>query len=52
LFAVGLLNRSVDANWFEAVGTWVGAGVTLIAVIAAAIVFVSEGVARRPRGTT
>jgi hypothetical protein len=25
-FAVGLLKRSVDANWFEAVGTWVGAG--------------------------
>jgi hypothetical protein len=25
-FAVGLLNRSVDANWFEAVGTWVDAG--------------------------
>jgi hypothetical protein len=47
LFAVGLLNRSVGANWFEAVGTRVGARVTLIAVTAAAIVFVSEGVARR-----
>jgi hypothetical protein len=32
-FAVGLLDRSVDASWLEAVGTWVGAGIILIAVI-------------------
>jgi hypothetical protein len=38
-YAVRLLNRSVDAAWFEAVGTWVGVGVTAAAVIFAGIVF-------------
>ena len=46
-FTVGLLDRSVDSGWLEAVGTWVGAGVTLIAVIVAGIVFLSVEFARR-----
>jgi hypothetical protein len=46
-FAVGLLDRSVDGSWLEAVGTWVGAGITLIAVILAGIAFFSEEFARR-----
>jgi hypothetical protein len=46
-FPVGLLKRSVDASWFEAVGTWVGAGITAIAVIVAGIVFFSEEYMRR-----
>jgi hypothetical protein len=45
-FAVGLLDRSVDASWLEAVGTWVGAGIILIAVILVGIAFFSE--ASRP----
>ena len=46
-FAVGLLDRSVDASWLEAVGTWVGAGIILIAVILVGIAFFSEEFARR-----
>jgi hypothetical protein len=46
-FPHGLLKRSVDATWIEAVGTWVGAGVTTIAVIFASIAFFSEELARR-----
>lgn len=46
-FSVGLMKRSVDATWFEAVGTWVGAGVTAIAVILAALAFFSEEFTRR-----
>jgi hypothetical protein len=45
--ATGLLSRSVDAGWLEAVGTWVGAGITLIAVIVAALAFFSEEYTRR-----
>jgi hypothetical protein len=46
-FAVGLRQRLVNPVWLEAVGTWVGAGVTLLAVILAGIVFFSEDFARR-----
>ena len=46
-FTVGLSRREVDPAWLEAVGTWFGAGVTLIAVILAAIVFFSEEFTRR-----
>jgi hypothetical protein len=46
-FAVGLRQRHADPVWLEAVGTWVGAGVTLLAVILAGIVFFSEDYARR-----
>ena len=41
-FTVGLSCRKVDAAWLEAVGTWFGAGVTLIAVILATIAFFSK----------
>jgi hypothetical protein len=44
-FAVGLYQRAGDPAWLEAIGTWVGAGVTLLAVILAGIV--SEEFARR-----
>jgi hypothetical protein len=47
-FPVGLLNRSVDPIWFEAVGTWVGALATVVAVIlGAGLVFFSEEFTRR-----
>jgi hypothetical protein len=46
-FAVGLWKRTSDPAWLEAVGTWVGAGVTMLAVILAVIVFFSEDFARR-----
>jgi hypothetical protein len=46
-FAVGLRQRHADPVWLEAVGTWVGAGVTPLAVILAGIVFFSEDYARR-----
>jgi hypothetical protein len=46
-FAVGLREKLGDSGWLEAVGTWVGAGVTLLAVILAGIVFFSEEYARR-----
>jgi hypothetical protein len=46
-FPLGLLKRSVDSGWFEAVGTWVSAGITFIAVILAGIVFFSEEYTRR-----
>jgi hypothetical protein len=46
-FAVGSRQRLSDPVWLEAVGTWVGAGVTLLAVILAGIVFFSEDYARR-----
>jgi hypothetical protein len=45
-FAVALRQRLVNPVWLEAVGTWVGAGVTLLAVILAGIVFFSEDYAR------
>lgn len=44
---VPLLKRPVDPVWLEAVGTWVGAGVTLLAVILGAIAYFSEEFARR-----
>jgi hypothetical protein len=46
-FAVGLREKLGDSGWLEAVGTWVGAGVTLLAVILGAIAFFSEEFARR-----
>lgn len=46
-FTVGLLQRSADATWLEAVGTWAGAGITAIAVVLAGIVFFSEEFTRR-----
>jgi hypothetical protein len=47
-FTVGALSgRRVDAPWLEAVGTWFGAGITLLAVILAGIVFLSEEFTRR-----
>jgi hypothetical protein len=46
-FAVGLRKHASDPAWLEAIGTWVGAGVTLLAVILAGIVFFSEEYARR-----
>jgi hypothetical protein len=46
-FAVSLWKRTSDPAWLEAVGTWVGAGVTMLAVILAVIVFFSEDFARR-----
>jgi hypothetical protein len=46
-FAVALRQRFVDPGWLEAVGTWVGAGVTLLAVILGAIAYFSEEFARR-----
>jgi hypothetical protein len=47
-FAVGLLSRrKVDAAWLEAVGTWFGGGITLLAVTLAGIVFLSEEFTRR-----
>jgi hypothetical protein len=45
--AVGLRERAGDPAWLEAIGTWVGAGVTLLAVILAGIAFFSEEFARR-----
>jgi hypothetical protein len=49
-FAVGLRQKLGDSGWLEAVGTWVGAGVTMLAVILAGIVFFSEDYARRREG--
>jgi hypothetical protein len=49
-FAIGLRKRAGDPAWLEAIGTWVGAGVTLLAVILAGIVFFSEEFARRRAG--
>jgi hypothetical protein len=46
-FAVDLRKRFADPTWLEAIGTWVGAGATLLAVIIAGIVFFSEEYARR-----
>jgi hypothetical protein len=46
-FAVGLREKLGDSGWLEAVGTWVGAGVTLLAVILGAVAYLSEEFARR-----
>jgi len=39
--------RSINADWFEAVGTWVGVIVSTTAVVLAVLVFRSEEFARR-----
>jgi hypothetical protein len=45
--AVGLLLRPISADWFEAVGTWVGVIVSTSAVALAVVVFRSEDFMRR-----
>lgn len=44
---VGLLLRPVSADWFEAVGTWVGVVVSTAAVVLAVLVFRSDDFMRR-----
>jgi len=45
-FVVSQRQKLHDSGWVEAVGTWVGAGVTLLAVILGAIAYFSEEFAR------
>lgn len=45
--ATGLLLRPVSADWFEAVGTWVGVVVSTTAVLLAVVIFRSEDFMRR-----